>query len=171
MADKNTQAEKELVYIGASVAAGCKPCTSYHVKKAREAGATDEEIEQATSVAIGVRVSAANVMAEHGQKLLGAAAGQDAKENGENTSRITELISIAAAFAVNCTSSLEKHLAAGRTVGITDDEIKSVLKGALFIKGKAASHVDRIEEKIGDAVAAEEKTEDTCGCGCGEISS
>jgi hypothetical protein len=31
------------------------------------------------------------------------------------------LVSIAAAFAVNCTSSLERHLAASRTLAIAED--------------------------------------------------
>ena len=31
--------EKELANIGASVATGCKPCTDFHFKKVRKAGA------------------------------------------------------------------------------------------------------------------------------------
>jgi AhpD family alkylhydroperoxidase len=35
---------KELIAVGASVAANCQPCLQYHVSKAREAKADDEEI-------------------------------------------------------------------------------------------------------------------------------
>jgi AhpD family alkylhydroperoxidase len=47
-----TVKEKELVNIGASVATGCKPCTDYHFKKVRKAGAQDDEIKQAISFAV-----------------------------------------------------------------------------------------------------------------------
>ena len=39
--------EKELAAVG--VVTGCKPCTDYHVKAAREARASDEEIKQAVA--------------------------------------------------------------------------------------------------------------------------
>lgn len=46
---------KELIAIGASVAANCQPCLKYHVAKAKEADAVDEDIRQA--IAIGKMVS------------------------------------------------------------------------------------------------------------------
>ncbi len=62
-----TLREKELVAVGASVAAGCKPCTTYHVKQVRETGASDEEIQQAIADAICVRNSAAKIIIDfHG---------------------------------------------------------------------------------------------------------
>lgn len=39
-----TPKEKELISIGGSVASGCKLCTTYHFKKVRKAGASDDEI-------------------------------------------------------------------------------------------------------------------------------
>jgi AhpD family alkylhydroperoxidase len=103
-----TPKEKELVSVGASLAAGCKLCANYHFKKVRKAGATDEEIEQAMTDAIAVRDSARRIMEWHGLKLLGRKLrGEDSETPGEGkgNARITELVSIAAAFAVNCTSS------------------------------------------------------------------
>ena len=47
--------EKELVFFGASVAAGCKPCMNYHVEQLRAAGATDDEIRLAIADATHVR--------------------------------------------------------------------------------------------------------------------
>lgn len=46
---------KELIAIGASVAAHCQPCLKYHVAKAKEAGAVGEDIRQA--IAVGKMVS------------------------------------------------------------------------------------------------------------------
>ncbi len=165
-----TLKEKELVYMGASVATGCKPCTNYHFKKVREADASDDEIKQAISDAMCVRDSAKAIMESHGLKLLGITGKDGNCGCAGNTTRIKELVSVGAAFAVNCTSNLEKHIATARTVGIDDDEIKSVLNAVLFIKGKAASHVDRIAERAVNAVFSCEKQENTGGCGCEDMS-
>lgn len=158
--------EKELVYVGASVSAGCKPCTNYHIKKVKESGASEEEIKQAISDAMCVRNSAKEIMEAHGLKPLEIIKDVDDCGCGEKTTRIKELVSIAAAYAVNCTSNLDKHISAARTVNITDDEIKSVIKSTGFIKDKAASHVEKIVEKLGNSISSVEKTEDTDGCGC-----
>jgi AhpD family alkylhydroperoxidase len=145
-----TVKEKELVNIGASVATGCRPCTDYHFKKLRAANACDKEIEQAITDAMTVRDSARTIMESHGLKHLGI---EKPTENGDSvgeTTRIKELVSVGAAFAVNCTANLEKHMAAARAVGITEDEIRSVLDAAAFIKGEAQHYVDQIaklEEK------------------------
>lgn len=160
--------EKELVAVGASVAAGCKPCTNYHLKKVREAGASDEEIQQVVSDAMCVRNSAAAIMERHALKHVGMTTEQNDCDCGDTTTRIKELVSIAAAFAVNCPSNLEKHLAATQTVGITNDEIKAVLELAVFIKQKAASHVERMAERIEHAVSSEENADNPGGCGCSD---
>ena len=136
--------EKELANIGASVATGCKPCTDYHFNKVRQAGASDDEIKQAISDAMVVRENAKEIMESHGLKHLGIKKEIDSSARDEDTTRIRELVSVAAAFAVNCTSSVKKHIAAARAIGITEEEIQSVLDAALFIKGEAAHYVGQI---------------------------
>ncbi|UCC82614.1 MAG: carboxymuconolactone decarboxylase family protein [Gemmatimonadota bacterium] len=138
-----TPKEKELISVGASLASGCKLCANYHFKKVRKAGATDEEIERAMADAIAVRDSAQKIMEWHGlkllrRKLLGQESEPSVGDGG--TTRMTELVSIAAAFAVNCTSSLEKHIEAARRLGVADDDIQSVVDIGRFIKGKADSY-------------------------------
>lgn len=138
-----TAKEKELVSVGASLAAGCKLCADYHFKKVRRVGATDEEIEKAIFDALAVRDNAKRLMEWHGLKLLGRRLRGESIENPvevADTTRITELVSIAAAFVVNCTSSLEKHMEAARSLGVADDEIQSVVDIGRFIKGKADSY-------------------------------
>ncbi len=44
----------ELIAVGASIAACCVPCLEYHVKAAREAGASHAEL--ATAVKMGKKV-------------------------------------------------------------------------------------------------------------------
>ncbi len=139
-----TNKEKELVSVGASLAAGCKLCANFHFREVQRAGASDDEIRQAMMDAIAVRDKAQRIMERHGLKLLGlklrrAAADVDDAESVREPGRMKELVSVAAAFAVNCTSSLEEHLAGARSVGVTDDEIEKVIGVARFIKGKADS--------------------------------
>jgi AhpD family alkylhydroperoxidase len=49
---------KELVAIGASLAAKCQGCLEGHIKKALKFGATREEISEAIAVTIGVNAAA-----------------------------------------------------------------------------------------------------------------
>ena len=49
---------KELVAIGASLAAKCQGCLEGHIKKALKAGATREEISESIAIAIGVNAAA-----------------------------------------------------------------------------------------------------------------
>ena len=49
---------KELVAIGASLAAKCQGCLEGHIKKALKFGASREEVSEAIAIAIGVNAAA-----------------------------------------------------------------------------------------------------------------
>ena len=53
---------KELIAIGASVAANCHPCLKYHLKIGRENGAEDRQIAEAIEVGKMVRKGAGSEM-------------------------------------------------------------------------------------------------------------
>ena len=55
---------QELVAIGASITANCKPCLEYHVGRAKENGASDQEIAEAVAVGKIVRKGAGSKMDE-----------------------------------------------------------------------------------------------------------
>jgi AhpD family alkylhydroperoxidase len=59
MLDERT---KELIAVGASIVANCQPCLEYHTAKARELGATTEDILAAVAVGQQVRRGAATKM-------------------------------------------------------------------------------------------------------------
>jgi AhpD family alkylhydroperoxidase len=136
--------EKELAAIGISVAAGCKPCTDHHVGVAHKARASDEEIKEAVLAALALRKSATEIMAGYALAKLGGPEHRGDGGTGAETDRQRELVAMGAAFALNCVSSLEAHLAAAEAVGITQEEITQLVKLAAFIKGRAASHVERL---------------------------
>jgi AhpD family alkylhydroperoxidase len=52
----------ELIAVGASLAAHCQPCLQYHVRKAAENGADEQEIAEAIEVGKLVRKGAATNM-------------------------------------------------------------------------------------------------------------
>ena len=157
-----TQKEKELAAVGMSVATGCKPCTDFHVKAARKSGASDAEIKQAMSDAVAVRRGATELMEAYGLAHLGEGhPGADPDRIG-TTTRVKELVCIGAAFGVNCVSTLKAHLEAAESVGISHDEITTVVKLSAFIKGKAASHVEHLAESLDKPEAAYEKAVTAC---------
>ncbi len=53
---------EELIAIGASIAANCQPCLEYHVQKAKENGADQQQISRAIEVGKMVRKGAAGKM-------------------------------------------------------------------------------------------------------------
>ncbi len=159
-----TQKEKELVAVGASIAAGCQPCTAHHFRAARAAGATDIEIRQAVDDALCVRQSAAKVMAELAEKHLGGAPESDGPCCSEKP-RIGELVSAGAAFALNCVTDLEIHVAAARRKGATERQIETALGIARMVKKVAGQKVEAAAEAItADVVAASAGCADDCGC-------
>ncbi len=135
--------EKELTAVGISVAAGCKPCTNYHVKEARQAGASDEEMKRAAAAALDVREGATEIMRFHVLARLGEGGDRGGAGGASETDRVKVLVSVGAAFAVNCTSSLKEHLATAESLGISSDEIAEIVKLAAFIKGMAVHHAER----------------------------
>lgn len=64
---------KELIAIGASITANCQPCLQYHVTKALENGADEQEIKEAVDVGGMVRKGAASKMDKFASSLNQAA--------------------------------------------------------------------------------------------------
>jgi len=63
---------KELVAIGAAVAAGCEPCLKYHVDKARKLEVSDADMREAVEMAVKVKAVATSNMAKLAERLLHA---------------------------------------------------------------------------------------------------
>jgi len=155
-----TKLEKELAAVGISIAAGCRPCTDFHMKAVREAGAEDTAIREAVEQAAALRAAAAGVMRAYGLAHLGDA--ETAPPAAVAADRQPILTGLGAAFAVNCTASLERYIAAAGPAGVGTEEIVEVAKLARFIKGKAASHVDRRIEAL-EKDFASQPAEACCG--------
>ena len=148
-----TKTEKELAAVGISIAAGCKPCTDFHLKAVRGTGASAAQIRHAVEQAAAVREAADGIMLTYGLTHLGDEAEPPAAPAA--TDRQAVLTGLGAAFAVNCTSSLEHYIAAAGAMGVESGEIVEITKLARFIKGKGASHVERRVEAVENKTANE----------------
>jgi len=93
--------EVELIYLGTSITAGCKPCTSFHFRKVKEAGALDEEIKNTIADSVNIRDIAKKEMENHAMNLLGISTQSGVKIDNQNPDRLTVLVSIGAAFYVS----------------------------------------------------------------------
>ncbi len=142
-----TMKEKELAAVGIAVATGCQPCTDYHMKEARKAGAFDKEIKEAVGCALSVHNRATQAIEEYALAQLGKKAPMKGLSriwcSKEERTRIKALVSVGSAFGINCVVNLDKHLAEAQSVGISQDDIAEIEKLAEFIKSKAASHANR----------------------------
>ena len=143
-----TDAERELTAVGTSVAAGCKPCTSYHVKAARKAQVSDDAIHQAVMQGLYIRQAAATAIERHACSLLGRADDVACGPDSAELDRITVLVSIGAAFGVNCVTSLKKYLAIADKLGIPHEDTAEIMRLAVMVKERAASHVQRIHDTM-----------------------
>jgi len=54
--------EKQTVYLSASIASGCQPCTKFHLRKSSEAGLSDVEINKTIAFALSIRNDATRSM-------------------------------------------------------------------------------------------------------------
>lgn len=162
-----TRKEKELVAVGASIAAGCQPCTAHHFEAVRAAGATEAEVRQAVDDALCVRSSATRVMTGLGEKHLGN--GQVIEDPCYlEKPLIGELVSIGAALAVNCTTNLEDHLQAARAAGATEHQIQTTLGVARAVKKVAGEKVETVAKVAGRSTETRADTVISNGCGCQE---
>lgn len=147
--------EKELVAVGASVAAGCIPCTEYHLKEVKGAGATSQEITAAIDAALCVKGSTRGIMEQVAYTALGVPREEQPSCCAGPTDRMKELVSIAAAVAVNCPTNLRKHVDAGRSVGVRDEEMQLVVGLAKMIRSKAMEKIDDAVKELSAPAQAE----------------
>ena len=69
---------KELIALGASVAAHCQPCLKYHYAKARELGLSAEDIKTAIATGHQVESGARKAMSDF-EAELNAATGSESE--------------------------------------------------------------------------------------------
>ena len=163
-----TPKQKELVAVAASIAAGCRPCTTHHFDAARKAGATDAEIRRSVDCALAIRQRSTQLMATLAEQLLNTTPQLDVPERPGGTV-IDELVCASAALAVNWVAGVEDHLSIARALGASDRQIQSALGMARLVKKVAGQKAEAAAAARGappepNADTAEGGDEDTAAC-------
>lgn len=163
-----TQKEKALVAVAASITSGCVPCTMHHIQAVREAGASEAEVLGATRIALDVRDSATEMMAEVAQGNLdyeypGKAQSSSLKQP------INNLVAMGAALACNSVAGLEYYLTTTSSTGASTHQIQTAIGIARSIRKAAAEKADvRIGILIEPTQVVVEKQKESiqspCGC-------
>jgi AhpD family alkylhydroperoxidase len=81
-----TLRDRELVALGAALAANCIPCVEFHIPKAREAGISDSQLKEVLALAEKVRQVPAKKVMEVADRLVksgGVEAGSTRDECAE----------------------------------------------------------------------------------------
>jgi len=152
--------DQEIIAVGASIASGCLPCTKFHLRAAAGAGANQGEIVQAVRDATAVRRAATGLMARAGG-LPTAEAGPATPDPAGVRTLIRELVAIAAAYTVNCSSSLGEHMTAARDLGATDPQMFAALKIACAIRDVACQKAKAV---AGSVFGVSEEQAVACDC-------
>ena len=145
------QQDKELVAIGASIGALCRPCIEHHIPAGRDAGLTERELTRAVEVAQATHRIATELLFQRSDELLRRAkAPAGAPVPAETTSRLDELAALGASIGANCHPLLEQHVHGALQQGLTATQVRSAIKMAEFVQqhaaevtaGKAASAIE-----------------------------
>jgi AhpD family alkylhydroperoxidase len=152
--------DQEIIAVGASVASGCLPCTKFHLRAASSAGACAGDILQAVRDATAVRKTATGIMARAGG-MPESEADQAIPDPAGAASLVRELVKIAAAYTVNCSTGLEGHMAAARALGATDGQMFTALKIACAIRDVACQ---KAKAAAGSVLGVSEEQAVACGC-------
>ncbi len=148
------QKDKELVAIGASIGALCRPCIEHHIPAARDAGLTEPELARAVEVAEATHRTAVELLLRRSRELLDTAeAPADGPRPEEPASRLGELVALGASVGANCHPLLEQHVAGALRQGLTASQVRSAIKMAQIVQQHAA---DITAGKAAAALAAAE---------------
>lgn len=111
--------QKEPVAIGASVGAGCQPCTSHDIDTAHKAGLPDDRLLAAVTNAEQVTAEAKQQMAVHAWAQLAAEATVPVAAGAIED----ELASIGAALGANDWANIERHMQAA-ALGVSRSQVQ-----------------------------------------------
>lgn len=156
--------EKEMIALGASVAAGCQPCTLHHIEAARAAGTCDKGMTLAVAVAADVGREAAEEMEAWGFEQLGGTA--DLPDDWLTQRKLIHaLVSAAAAFAVNSVPEFRRYAEEAHYNGATDRQIQLAVSIARKIKGAASEKIEAVaQQSLTEYEPEEHLVGGRCGC-------
>jgi RNA polymerase sigma-70 factor (ECF subfamily) len=163
--------QKHLIGVGASVAAGCQPCTSSFVAAAHEAGACVRGVRLSIEAGLKARSDAAAAMTGFVDSTF-ARPEIDAAFKAERK-QLDALIGVAAALAGNAASLLEARVLSARALGATDEQIRLAGQIGVTARRGAEQQADAaLARALGGSAQASccsgPPKEPASSCGCKE---
>jgi AhpD family alkylhydroperoxidase len=145
--------DKELVAIGASIGALCRPCIEHHIPAARQAGLTEPELARAVEAAQATHRIATELLFRRTRELLSGEPPAGMGAQAEPTARLGELVALGASIGANCHPLLEQHVAGTLRQGLSPSQVRSAIKMAQIVQqhaaeitaGKAAAFIEAAE--------------------------
>jgi RNA polymerase sigma-70 factor, ECF subfamily len=157
---------KKLIGVGASVAAGCQPCTHSFAEAARAAGACDRGVRLAIEAGLGLRARAAGAMQAWSLEDF-AHPEIDAAFRAERVA-LEALINLAAAVAVSSASEVTRCLAEAARVGVSAEQVRVAAEIARVARRGAEREVDKaLAAVLPEVISAAPAPAKPGGCGCG----
>ena len=121
-----TDKETELVAIGASIGAGCQPCTQYHVGAALKSGLTPDEVRRAVDEAQAVRREGGVAVSNVARGILGIES-ERVEQPIEPGERDQALVYVGAAAGCNAARLLAGYVANAVPELIAEEELLSLI--------------------------------------------
>ena len=140
--------EESLAALAASIAAGCRPCTSHWLDQARAKGACERGVRLAVETGLSVRTRATAAMAEFAASLQARPPVLDEAFRSQRAGLI-EVMACGAALAVRSTTELEQRIDLARRRGVSTEQIGAALALARGVRAAAGKEVDKVVEQAG----------------------
>ncbi len=158
---------KGLIALGASIAAGCRPCTEFHIKGAGNSGACAKGIGFAVEAALAARQAATRGIQRWSERCQATRPELDAGFRADKQ-LLEELICVASAICVHSVPDLVLHFAEARRWGATPEMLRATVAIARSVHNAA---VEQIEAVLAGEIAPSAQSDAvSCGpargCGC-----
>ena len=161
-----TVKESQIVNLSGSIAAGCQPCTRYHINRCKDSGMSDKEIHNVVIQIEKIWNSAFEEMKSRALKRVLNIKDGKVGLHHECDNRHDVLIGITVSYTINSTALFEEYLQSAKKVEISRKEIIGIIETSKFIYDKAKAHVDILSEESGIEKQKIESNDCTPRCGC-----
>ena len=152
MTEVLSQKEKELIAVGAAVSAGCAMCSNHHFKQAFKRGATKDEVHHAVIAATAVMEDSMGDLQRTTHRLMDMELQESHISDVETTEKLTALIKLAAAVAVNNVIYSKRYIGIADKLGASSRELHSTIKLVRVIQKRAGKFVDEAIEEAFEVI-------------------
>lgn len=161
-----TDKEREIINLGISIAAGCQPCTRYHINKCKEARIPDQDINMIIWQTKQICLKSIEIMILRAITSININNKKEIDFHLKNNKRKEILNGLAVSYTINNTDLFDFYMEHADNQDISKKEILYIIETAKFIYSKAKAHIDILCEQSGFENQSIENEDCSPGCGC-----